>query len=210
MATDSKPSWRRIRSEIERWQCVVVAVSGGADSMFLLDFVRRCEVRFTVAHFDHGMRACSRRDCEHVRAFCEKIGASFVTGVGKDIHDEASAREQRYGFLSSVQKDTGALRILTGHHYDDQVETVILRLIRGYPHHTLTMKRDNGLVFRPFINVRKSEIMRECEKRKIPFIYDESNDDIHIERNRLRHRVIPELSKIRNIHAAMASQLIDC
>lgn len=209
MALNPKPSWRRIRKEIEELRRVVLAVSGGADSMFLLDFARRSNVDFTVAHFDHRMRSSSQKDCEHVRVFCESIGARFVTGVGEGIHNEATAREQRYAFLSSVLAETGSTRVLTGHHYDDQIETVFLRLIRGYPHHALKMRRDNGLVFRPFIDVRRSDILLECEKRKIPFIHDESNDDVTIERNRLRHMVIPELSKIRNIHAAMATQLVD-
>src|SRR5690606_4946866 len=114
----------------------VVAVSGGVDSMALLDMVAkqsRPKVSFTVAHFDHGIRDDSHLDRRLVGEVAQRHNLPFVyergeLGAGAS---EALAREARYAFLRKVQHSTGARGIMTAHHHDDVVETAVLNMLRG-------------------------------------------------------------------------------
>lgn len=197
--------WKKIKKEIENFETVVVACSGGADSMFLLDFVKGCNVNFSVVHFNHNMRKNAKNDEDFVRSYCTQnaMDERLYVGYGVDISNEEQARNQRYAFLKDIMSSVGATRILTGHHFNDQAETILLRLTRGYPHNNLMMQKDNGFVYRPFLDIDQAVILRQVEHRKIEHIVDESNFSMDHERNRIRHNVIPELMKTRNVMKAL-------
>lgn len=200
--------WRQIRTNLRQFKKVVVAVSGGADSMFALDFCIRAGLDVTVVHFNHKIRDNSDNDEAFVREYCANHNLyPNYTGYGQDIKNENDARTQRYAFLMNVMTEVDAERIVTGHHLNDQIETVFLRLTRGYPHDALTMKEDNGSVYRPFLKVEKDIIIAQCKARNIPWVEDETNAGLDYERNRIRNTVIPELMKTRNIVKAMAPHL---
>ena len=115
---------------------LVLAVSGGADSMAMLlacaEIGARVRSRLVVAHYAHGLRpTADRRERALVRRHAERLGLPFVAGAGRTAPDEAAARDARYGFLAEVAAERGASAVLTAHTQDDQAETVLLRLARG-------------------------------------------------------------------------------
>lgn len=179
---------------------LVIAVSGGADSVFLLHrFLGKAEV--VVAHVNHAARGRASREDErfvrrlaaqvNVPARVKKLPASHARGPGF----EERARRARYRFLSAVKKETGADAILVGHTADDQVETILMRFFRGVGIAGLKgipRESEDGVV-RPLLSTWREEIERSLARRRIPFCQDESNEDTRFERNWIRHVVIPLL-----------------
>jgi tRNA(Ile)-lysidine synthase len=174
----------------------------------MLDFFNNAKVDFVIAHFNHHIRTeTSDRDENFVKGLAEKYNKEFYVGHGVDIQSaksvEAEARNQRYEFLRKVKDMVGADYIVTGHHADDQVETIIMRLMRGHPHHNLKMLEINGDCFKPFLDVSKEEITRCVKSRNLSWVEDETNLESEYERNWMRNEVIPLLSKRRNIVKAI-------
>lgn len=197
--------WRDIIDEInttsERY---LLCVSGGVDSMFMLDFFNKnCRQPFRVAHFNHRLRPTSGNEEQLVRDWCGRNDVAFLTSQGdpeamraaKSL--EAEARDQRYAFFASVKLEDELL--VTAHHANDQVETVLMRLMRGYPHDSLRMEKRSGDRYRPFLSVTKDEIERQARNRRVEWIEDESNTDTVHERNWMRHVIIPQLMERRNV-----------
>ena len=205
------PPWKKIKNEINK-ECngsVLLAVSGGVDSIFMLDFVSRCGIKHVgVAYFDHDL---GNGDTEFVKELANNNDYPFYTAKGKNIVEAASieseARKQRYAFLNEVADSSNYNKIITGHHLNDQVETILMRLIRGYDHSTLGMLRNYGKVYRPFLDVPKKIIVREATQRKLLWIEDESNMCNDYERNYIRNRLIPDLTIIRNVEQTIVKGL---
>ena len=144
---------------------IVVAVSGGADSMALLDLLLHLQERLAlsvhVAHFEHGIRGeASREDADYVAAFCRTKGvacsveAADVPQYAKErrMSLETAARELRYAFLRRVKAHVGAQVIAVAHHADDQAETVLQHILRGAGLHGLVgMRPRTGDVVRPLL-----------------------------------------------------------
>jgi tRNA(Ile)-lysidine synthase len=197
--------WRDIIDEINTTsEKYLLCVSGGVDSMFMLDFFNKnCRQPFRVAHFNHRLRPTAGNEEELVREWCARNDIAFLTAEGdpeamraaKSL--EAEARDQRYSFFASVKHDNELL--VTAHHANDQVETVLMRLVRGYPHDCLRMEKRSGDRYRPFLSVTKDEIERQAQNRRVEWIEDESNADTVHERNWMRHVIIPQLMERRNI-----------
>nr|WP_250807456.1 tRNA lysidine(34) synthetase TilS [Neorhizobium tomejilense] len=186
----------------------LLAVSGGVDSIFMLRFMAKnsnCALR--VAHFNHGLREQAAEEEAMVRDMCRELGIECHVGYGDpegmrlSRSLEAEARRQRYAFFDSIKASDEL--IVTGHHANDQLETIILRLMRGYPHDHLRMQPRSGDRYRPFLYVPKAEIVSQATKRRYRWLEDASNDDIRHERNWVRHVLIPEMSKGRNILKSM-------
>ncbi len=197
--------WREIIDEInttsERY---LLCVSGGVDSMFMLDFFgKNCRQPFRVAHFNHRLRPTAENEENLVREWCGRNDVPFLTAEGdpeamraaKSL--EAEARDQRYTFFATVKHEDELL--VTAHHANDQVETVLMRLMRGYPHDSLRMSKRSGDRYRPFLSVTKEEIERQARNRRVEWIEDESNTDTVHERNWMRHVIIPQLMERRNV-----------
>ena len=201
-------SWRKIRDEIKNHAArYTIAVSGGVDSIFLLDFIRKIDgLDFIVAHFNHKMRNDEEHNKDYVlvRDICRKYDLDFYYGEGKDITSEKEARDQRYAWLTSIAPDR---KIVTAHHLNDQIETIFLRLVRGIPHYSLTMKKDNGFVYRPFLEIPKSEIIKQAKRFNLKWNEDSTNECNDFERNHLRNVIIPEFMKFRNIEKSMSNAL---
>lgn len=208
---------------------VVVAVSGGPDSVCLLHLLLLLRapwnLRLTVAHFHHGLRGAAA-DAE--AAFVEKLAADFGlpcrTGHGdvRQIKRQASvsiqeaARLLRYQFLEQIFRETRASHIATGHTADDQAEEVLLRLIRGSALPGLSgipWTRD-GHIIRPLLGISRAEIMQHVETRGLPFVTDSSNQSPAYLRNRVRMELLPFLERsfnpaIRRTLTRTASVLAD-
>lgn len=177
----------------------VVAVSGGVDSMVLLDLLARLHkdkqvpVRITVAHFDHGIREESHIDRLLVQDVAHKHGLPFVYAEGSlgPAASEAEARAARYEFLRKVQKQANAHRIVTAHHHDDVVETAVLNLIRGTGRKGMSSLRPHheGIV-RPLLHVPKSRLRAYAEANGLAWNEDSTNQNQDYKRNYVRHSVL--------------------
>jgi tRNA(Ile)-lysidine synthase len=178
---------------------MVVAVSGGVDSVVLLHLLRFAApsaLELTVAHFDHRMRPGSARDAEWVRGLARAWALDFRSAfAGTPPASEEEARDARYAFLERVRAEVGARAVLTAHHADDQAETVLFRLVRGA--HTpglsgIPARREPGL-HRPLLAFWREEIEGYAAEAGLSWREDPTNRDEGFARNSLRMRIIPAL-----------------
>ena len=176
---------------------LLIAVSGGSDSMALLELtalVRGGHARSDlVAYVDHGLRPETGAEAVHVRTAAERLGTAFAL-VELDVggRDERRLREARYAELQKLVVAHGLDFVLTGHTRDDQIETVLHRLVRGAGRHGLAgIPQRRGNVVRPLLGFARDELRRFLLSRGIDWREDASNEDLGYLRNRLRHRVIP-------------------
>ncbi|MFN2421665.1 MAG: tRNA lysidine(34) synthetase TilS [Gemmatimonadota bacterium] len=193
---------------------MVVAVSGGLDSMTLLALLARDRVggdlEIVAAHFDHGTRGAeSAADGRFVATVARKWGARARLGRGdaperarrKGSGPMAAARELRYAFLARVVADESAALVATAHHRDDLVETVVLRIARGTSPDGLAALRpldriNDAPLARPLLPFRREAIAAWAEATGVPFREDPSNVDPRYPRSRVRHEVVPLLSAL--------------
>lgn len=174
----------------------VVAVSGGVDSMAMLDMLRQLPgVKLTVAHFDHGIRADSHLDRQLVQTMAAQYGLPFVYGKGHlgAGASEAAARAARYDFLRQVQTATGAQAIITAHHQDDVIETAILNILRGTGRKGVTSLKDHRHLRRPMLHLSKQQIKEYAAEQGLSWREDSTNSDMTILRNYVRGSIIPRL-----------------
>ncbi len=186
----------------------LVGVSGGRDSVVLLHWLlHRGYKRLIVCHLDHGLRGrASRADVAFVRRLAEKWKLPFATGK-RDVaglaamtHQsiEQTAREMRLGFFQVTAMRRRCDTVFLGHHADDQVETFLLRLLRGAGSHGLGAMREvtdfgDLRLIRPFLGVWRSEIDAYVAEHRLKFREDASNLELSATRNRVRHLMIPDL-----------------
>jgi len=185
---------------------VVVAVSGGPDSVCLLDVLEKLapeyKIRLIVAHFDHTLRPHEdEEETEFVRQLARQYGIEFHTAKASEtIHSskgslEERARKQRYAFLEQVRAKTNANKIALGHQLNDQAETVILRLLRGSGMQGLAgiLPVRDRVFIRPLLSVSRQEIIRYLAHRGLKWVDDSSNLSTDPLRNRIRLELIPLL-----------------
>lgn len=183
----------------------IVAVSGGVDSMVLLDMMVRAGTgELIVAHFDHGIRPDSGRDAHFVEGIAKKHGLPFEVrreALGPRA-SEALARKRRYAFLRHLAEKHDA-QIVTAHHLDDLVETVAINFTRGTGWRGLAAL-DSGVV-RPLIDMEKAALIKYATQQNIAWREDSTNASGAYLRNRLRQKtpVIPSNVKreLRALHA---------
>lgn len=184
---------------------IIVAVSGGPDSVCLLHLLHRLSSEFSaslvVAHFDHGLRPGEdESETALVRTLAADLGLAFETersrvALGTGGSREERAREARYDFLERVRAARGAHKIAVAHTLDDQAETFLLRLLRGSGSSGLSAippVRDARII-RPLIEVRRSEIENYLKERGLPSATDSSNAETTFHRNRIRLELMPLL-----------------
>ncbi len=192
-------------------ETVVCAVSGGLDSMCLLDLlVRWCgqrqDCRVIAAHFNHRLRPTADRDEAFVRDWCAENGVPFVSGAGdvraaaarEGLSLEEAARKLRYAFLRKTAADQGGARIYTAHHAGDNAETILMNLVRGTGLTGLAgmLPSRDGIV-RPLLEISRDELEAYAAARSIPHVEDETNADPEAAaRNFLRLQVMPLLKQM--------------
>lgn len=188
---------------------VVVATSGGSDSVALahvlheLDGLGACRL-IALAHFNHQLRAEADRD----EAFCVQLANAVerpLIADRADVRDlarhqnrsiEDAARTARHAFLERARVHLDADVVALGHTRDDQAETFLLRLLRGAGSRGLgSMHPRRGALIRPLLDCRRAELKIYLAERNIPFVHDDSNDDVSVPRNRVRAELLPLLEK---------------
>ena len=204
---------------------LIAAVSGGADSLaMLLSLPPALRVRqpdgpseIIVAHFSHGLRpTADRREAALVEGIAGMLGFAFVRGQAGAMRGtgEAAARDARYSFLASVAHRYGASAVALAHTLDDQAETVLLRLARGTGLHGAgairewmgrTVDGKTVALLRPMLAVGRADTAAACAEAEVTPARDASNRLLRFGRNRVRHRVLPELERVsRGAHRALA------
>lgn len=176
----------------------LVAVSGGIDSVALLDMlVREKKHQLVVVHFDHGIRPDSASDARFVEGLAKKYHLPFVT-KREELGDKASedvARTRRYAFLREEAKKYNAT-IVTAHHADDVIETIAINLIRGTGWRGLAVL-DSPDIVRPLLTMTKQQLRDYAKERQLEWVEDGTNASTNYLRNRIRKTMgrLPEVNK---------------
>jgi tRNA(Ile)-lysidine synthase len=219
---------KKVKDTISRYRMiepgdkVIIALSGGPDSVTLLDIMdsisKELDISLVVAHFNHGLRDTEdEAETRLVRDISESMGLSIEIQKAShltinDSSIEEKAREARYRFLESVMEKHGAQKIAMGHNLNDQAETVLMRILRGSGPSGLAgipPVRD-GRIIRPLIGIKREEIMSYLKERELKYAIDSSNRDTKYLRNRIRIELLPmmldyqpqlidQLSRLSNI-----------
>lgn len=226
---DSEPLMSKLRSlgtelslaESRRTTALVVGVSGGADSVALIHGLHRLRsewrLRLHVAHLDHGLRPESGDDAEFVAnlarslelpATIERLDPDHFEGKG---NLESAARMARYRFLNRVARKHGRsarLHVAVGHTANDQVETLLMHLIRGSGLNGLGAMsyttnlgqiigtKSKTILLRPLLDVTRTEVEQFLSKNRLHWREDASNRDLRLTRNRIRHEILPAMAQI--------------
>lgn len=210
---------------------VLIAVSGGPDSMALLHFYHSIRedwnLKLVAVSVDHQLRGSqSKADIEHVEKYCEKWQIDFV-GTSIDVHSykqenkvgtQLAARKLRYRFFAEQMKSYKADYLAFGHHADDQIETMLMGFVRSASPIALSgipVKREfaSGVIVRPFLSVTKKDLITYCSNHQIDTRLDPSNQDTTYTRNFFRKHIIPTMKeKNHNIHTTIQrlSETLQC
>lgn len=187
---------------------IVVAVSGGPDSMCLLHILltlrKEYNLELNVAHVNHMIRENAILDEEYVKDFCQKNNLNFF--VKKvDVHElskkdrigtEEAGRKARYEFFNEVKEMTSSNKIAIAHNKNDKVETIFLNLIRGTGTYGLIgIEPKNGIYIRPLLEIERENIERYCDEFNLNPRIDESNFENIYNRNKIRNVIIPYIKK---------------
>ena len=182
---------------------IVVAVSGGMDSMFLLymliELQKSLNLKLIIGHVNHNIRNNAKRDEQFVVEQGYTLGVPVLakqldySSKKLGTSTEAWARENRYYELESIRKELNYNKIATGHHSNDQIETILQRIteksgiggLRGIHKHY------NGII-RPILSISKAEIEKVVIDLNIPYVEDETNNNLENPRNYFRHKIIPQ------------------
>jgi tRNA(Ile)-lysidine synthase len=192
---------------------IILAVSGGVDSMVLFDLIKENHPneKIIVAHFDHSLRGAeSDEDSEFIANICNNENITFeiekmdISRLASDekMSIESVARKYRYEFFMRIAEKYSAKYILTAHHLDDRIETAMFNLIRGTKLggiHALSesMMRDDILqIIRPLLSITKGEILEYAKENTIEYREDSSNISTDYQRNHLRLEILPKFDKI--------------
>lgn len=205
----------RVRSTLLRYRMVVpgdtvvAGVSGGMDSAAMLDILVRLQaeyrLKFVIAHVHHGLRAEEgERELRFVEGLASHYGIPFeglrvrASSYGKGGNTQAQARGFRIRFFEEVAKKWGGARVATGHHRDDQVETLLMQVLRGTGGLTGIRPVREGTYIRPLIEIPRDSIRAYAEESGLVFCEDSSNRKRAYLRNRIRQDLVPWIQREAN------------
>ena len=192
----------------------VIACSGGPDSMCLLYLLNSLKIeknlQLICAHVNHKIRQESEKEAQMVQKYCKENGIIFelleINEYKKERFSEADARKKRYIFFNEVITKYHAKYLLTAHHGDDLIETILMRITRGSNlsgYVGIKQINDNGsyILLRPLLTTNKENILKYNNQNNIKYSIDKSNEDIRYTRNRYRKEILPFLKKENtNVH----------
>ncbi len=195
----SRTFQRFLKTQNLKNQKILLMVSGGVDSMVLLDIASKIidKKNIAVFHLDHNLRNDSEKDLKFVQKICSKSGIKFYSekldSSKSDKNLENNWRKQRQKFSQKYAKDFGAKVILTAHHATDLVETMIFRLTKGCG---ISGLAPFDISSKPFWDIPKTELLSYAETNKLKWREDSSNLDTNFQRNQIRQNILPYLRKI--------------
>jgi tRNA(Ile)-lysidine synthase len=197
--------------------CVLLAISGGPDSMCLLQAMAKLREKLgfkIIAHgVDHGLRAGASAELDVAQRLAADLRVPFERSAlrlaaGGNIQHRA--REGRYAALTAAALKTGASLIATAHHADDRAETVLIRLLQGAgPSGLAVLPARAGNRIRPFIRATRADILRHIERHRIPYSEDPSNQDRRFLRSQVRFELLPLMERLSPGAAAHLNALAD-
>ena len=201
---------------LPRQGLVLCAVSGGADSVYLLCRLRELGYPVAAAHFNHGLRGAEAdRDEAFVRELCREMEIPFYAEKGdtaayareRSLGLEEAGRKLRYDFLERTADRTGAACIATAHTADDNAETLLLRLARGTGLRGLGgIPPRRGRIVRPMLDVAREQVEAYLAERGIGYVQDSTNFSDGFARNRVRHAAVPALRSVNPAFVRAAGQ----
>lgn len=197
-----------LKENINKDDIVVVACSGGPDSMCLLSLVNELKnelnLKIIVAHVNHKLRIESEEEKEMVENYSKENNLIFelleINKYTNNKFSEDDARKRRYDFFDELIKKYNAKILLTAHHGDDLIETILMRLTRGsnlsgYIGIKMINKNDEYKILRPLLSTTKDNILDYLNKNNIPYRIDKTNEELEHTRNKYRHYILPFLKK---------------
>lgn len=205
-------SWNKIIKSINNQSNrFLIAVSGGVDSVLLLDSIAKSSIpknNYAVVHFNHGIREDSSHDADFVKELCAKYKITYLLGVSNNLKGKSNleklARIARWDFFEKTAKKYGYDTIITAHHLNDYVENYLIGNIRGIDFKSCVMPRlwnHNGVFrFKPWLKeISKEDIYRISRYRKLEWREDYTNKINDNLRNVVRNVIIPEMMKSHNV-----------
>ena len=195
---------------IKKGDRILVAVSGGPDSMCLLNSLINLKEKLKikeilVAHVNHMLREEAEEETKYVEDFCNskqiKIFVKYVNikeiKVKNKISEELAGREERYKFFEEIAKNENINKIAIAHNYNDNAETVLMHLLRGSGLSGISGIEpiSNGKYIRPLIKCNREEIESYCKEKKLEPKFDKSNNDNKYYRNKIRNLLIPYIKE---------------
>lgn len=186
---------------------ILVAVSGGVDSVVLLDLLRKEQqsigYELGVVHINHQLRPESIMESNYLRQFCQEAQLPFYETkweTPEKVGMEAAARTFRYSFFSEIMAKQKYTILVTAHHGDDQIETILMKVLRGGSFQSFAGIRDrqpfaSGELIRPLLPFSKQDLYEYANERALTYFEDSTNQELSVQRNRLRQRVLPYLKE---------------
>lgn len=193
---------------------IIIGISGGVDSMVLLHAMTMKNYPVIAAHFNHNLREGSDKEAEFLKDYCLQESLPFREGSGdvsqyseeNNLSIEEAGRILRYQFLFEVARTEKAGAVAVAHHADDQIETILMNLLRGAGAKGLAGMKPISVpnpwsstipVVRPLLDFDKQELIRYQEEHQLPVLEDPTNTDESYFRNRIRHTLIPQLEELK-------------
>ncbi len=199
---------KKVKNTIKKYNLIdnedkiVVGVSGGPDSISLLNILHELGYNLCVAHINHGLRDNAKIDEEYVKDFCNKKNIPcFIKKVDlkKNLSGmtiEEAGRKIRYDFFNEIMERENCNKIATAHNSNDNAETVLMNIIRGTGLSGLKgIEPIRGKIIRPLIECDRKEIEKYCIENNLSPRHDESNDEVLYTRNKIRLQLIPYIEK---------------
>jgi tRNA(Ile)-lysidine synthase len=191
---------------------LMVGLSGGMDSVVLTHALKALGYDLTTAHLNHCLRGA---DSDADEAFVRQLSREWElpcisrqTEIPKKGNLEANAREVRYAFLEEARKAHKADYIVVAHHFDDQIETILMHEKRGAGlRGQCGMSLLKGNILRPMLNISWTEIENYAKEHRLEYHHDQTNDDLNFARNHLRHELIPKLRQAKDFEQSIRDKM---
>ncbi|MEF9966972.1 MAG: tRNA lysidine(34) synthetase TilS [Longicatena sp.] len=187
--------------KLETNEKYIIGVSGGPDSMALLNMCREQGIRVIVVHMNYQKRVSAQRDMDIVQAYCERYDIPFECRKQNKVckgNFQAFAREERYAFYKEILEKYQAKGVLLAHHLDDHLETYLMQKQRHSIGEYLGIQEETRimgcLIIRVLLDQTKAELEAYCYEKSVPFGVDESNLSNDYTRNKIRHTIIDQMS----------------
>ena len=189
-------------NNLDKERPIVLAISGGVDSMVLFDLLKKANFKVILAHVNHHKREQSLIEEDYIKNMAKEnnLAVEVFHYHHENNNFQAEAHNSRYNFFYDVAKKYNASAIITAHHYQDNLETIVMNIIKGsniygYAGIKESTSYNEIPVIRPLINIHKNDIYEYAKVHNVIYFEDESNTKDDFLRNRIRHHVIPLLEK---------------